>query len=388
MFIELLTQIVMLSIFFVAIYLLISLLHHRTSSSLSAKWHYYLRVSLYVFLLLPGYEVISRIFYGATGSRLVLITDNLIPMQMVQNTMSSWFHIQSIFSLSFLPYVWMAGSILFIACYFIERFRCKSYMIRTCKMVQDDELWNEFENCKIKIGVSTKISLYTSPYITSPFLFGIFRPLIVLPKNISFTPTELQHIFLHELTHWKRRDPWLNCLLMLIHAVHWFNPCIYFIRRDIDRFCELSCDESVTRSMNKEERRSYCALLLKVLWNVADQHSKLYSAFSSTKLKQLEGRLDMVMKKESTHKLKRTGGMFIWITMVAVLIGAVSVHAAIETNTKAGYTPNQTVHQYVEGEQSSSAAASFDSTSEFYTSAQTVHEPIEGEQSISVPTSN
>ena len=57
-------------------------------------------------------------------------------------------------------------------------------------------------------------------------------------------------------------------------------PISLYARRDIDRFFEQSCDESVVKSMNNQERRRYCELILNVLWNVTDQNTQLFSAFS------------------------------------------------------------------------------------------------------------
>ena len=91
------------------------------------------------------------------------------------------------------------------------------------------------------------------------------------------------------------------------------------------------------------------------------------------------------MKKVSDKKEKRTSGMLMLATMLVVLIGSIPVHAAVETKSNAGFSPEQIVHKYVEGEQSISAATSFGSDSVMYTPAQTVHEPVEGEQSTSVP---
>ena len=47
-----------------------------------------------------------------------------------------------------------------------------------------------------------------------------------------------------------------NILTRCKHSLYiWFNPLAYIARYNIDRFCELSCGESVVTSMNNEERR-------------------------------------------------------------------------------------------------------------------------------------
>nr|WP_281054652.1 M56 family metallopeptidase [Thermosediminibacter oceani] len=154
------------------------------------------------------------------------------------------------------------------------------------------------------------------------------KPRIVLP-DIKLSADELQCVFLHELTHWKHRDGWLKFLMFFINAIHWFNPLAYAARFDIDRFCELSCDESVVKSMSNRERRLYCELMLSVLWNVADQKAKLFSAFSGRR-KQLERRVDMILKDEGPKSNKWVRMVAIAMTLAIVLLGAISV-GAVET---------------------------------------------------------
>jgi bla regulator protein BlaR1 len=360
-----------------ALYLVLHSFKPKTLRLFSAKWHYYILLSLYLFLILPYHGLLSIIVVnfepkGASGSS--------IPHTTLLSQMK-----EVLIQFDVLPYLLMAGTLIFATVTLFQNYRFHRYIFRVCQSVDDANILQSFENCKTDMGISKKILLYESPYATTPFIYGAFKPHIVLPQ-IEFTPEELRHVFYHELTHWKRRDPWLKYLMIFVHAIYWYNPIVYIIRRDIDRFCELSCDESVTRSMNKEERRCYGALLLKVLWNVADRRSKLYSALSSNKKRQLERRLDMILKNGDSRNNKRNHILAIVIPLVALLMGAVTVDAAIEQNHNTGYTSTQTMHKYVEGQQSASAPArSASDRNVEYTPPQTVHEYVEGQQSASAP---
>lgn len=387
MLINLYNQVILTSIIFGAVYFLVKFLNHNFFQFFSAKWHYYIRVSIYIFFLLPFYGVISNILIKIKAVQFFMfIAPTTFSEINKHDTVSRWFKTNEMLNFTFLPYFWLGGVAIFIIVYLIERHKFKQYIFQTCKPSENTESLNLLLNCKSSMGVKAKTLLYSSPYITTPFIYGIFRPIIVLPEKNSFTSTELQYIFFHELTHWKRRDSWINCLIVAIHAVHWFNPFVSFIRRDIDRFCEFSCDESVTLSMNKKERRGYCSLLLKVSWDTSVQHSRYYSAFGSAKQSQLERRLNMVLKRTNDKRVKRTSSLFTLVSVAVILLGSISVHAAIESEANAGYT---TVHKHVEGEQSISATSTSDSDFENdYTPRQTVHEPVEGEKSISGPSEN
>jgi len=117
--------------------------------------------------------------------------------------------------------------------------------------------------------------------------------------------------------------------MLLINAIHWFNPLAYIARRDIERFCELSCDESVVRSMNNEERSRYCQLILSVLWQIANHRSTLSSAFSD-KHKQLERRIDLIMNFEALKNKKWVRIFAISMTLALLFTGSVIAYTEME----------------------------------------------------------
>jgi hypothetical protein len=175
------------------------------------------------------------------------------------------------------------------------------------------------------MGISKEIPVYTSSYTGTPFLCGIFKPRLVLP-DMKLSPAELRCIFLHELTHYKRRDTVLKCLILFINAIHWFNPFAYAARRDIDRQCELACDESIIQPMNNRERRQYCQLTLNVLWNLVDHKAKPASAFSDRR-KDAERRIDMILKGNSSKRKLGIRILAVTLTLVLALAGSIVVSA-------------------------------------------------------------
>ncbi|MCL2379134.1 MAG: M56 family metallopeptidase [Defluviitaleaceae bacterium] len=105
--------------------------------------------------------------------------------------------------------------------------------------------------------------LIISNYALTPMLMGILKPVIVLP-NREYTCEQLHGIFLHELTHMRRCDIAVKWLSLLACAAHWFNPLIWVTRREIDRICELSCDEAVIRNMDTQGKQNYGETLISV----------------------------------------------------------------------------------------------------------------------------
>lgn len=77
--------------------------------------------------------------------------------------------------------------------------------------------------------------------------WGILSPAILVPADFAerFTSEERYWIYLHELTHWKRRDSLRSLILVLWRACFWFDPicrkAVQWIRHDF----ELACDQEV-----------------------------------------------------------------------------------------------------------------------------------------------
>jgi len=227
----------------------------------------------------------------------------------------------SAIDISFLPYIFLAGTLVFLIVILIQSFKIHHRIFAVCKLSDDLQFKNILLGCKQEMGISKNIPLYISPNISTPFLYGVLNPCIILP-NIQFTAEELQHVFQHELTHWKLRDPWLKLLMLLVNAVHWFNPLAYIARYDIDRFCELSCDESVVTSMNTEERRRYCELMLNVLWHATGHNANLIIAFSD-KRKQLERRITFML---NCKKMKTSSKILsVVVAVIIMAFGATTV---------------------------------------------------------------
>ena len=60
---------------------------------------------------------------------------------------------------------------------------------------------------------------------------------------------DFRYIILHELMHYKRRDMFYKWLVQITVCLHWFNPLVHLMSREITKACEFSCDEAVLAKM-------------------------------------------------------------------------------------------------------------------------------------------
>ena len=96
--------------------------------------------------------------------------------------------------------------------------------------------------------------------VQSPFILGVFRPMIYLPSGMEGETRE--YVLDHERAHLARRDHLWKPLGFLILAVHWFNPLCWIAYILLCRDIEAACDEKVIRSMDKDAVAAYSQALL------------------------------------------------------------------------------------------------------------------------------
>ena len=93
------------------------------------------------------------------------------------------------------------------------------------------------------------VQIRQSDRIKAPLTYGVFRPVILLPKKTGWTDeTKLRYILIHEFTHIRRFDTLTKLVLTAAVCTHWFNPFVWVMYVLANRDIELSCDETVVRT--------------------------------------------------------------------------------------------------------------------------------------------
>lgn len=163
-----------------------------------------------------------------------------------------------------------------------------------------------YKDACARLTVRRPPRLLLSPDAGSPMLTGLLRPAIVLPSDTLQRSGSLSYIFLHELTHYKRKDIWYKWLFELVKCIHFFNPFSYLLLRQVERCCELSCDEAVIRDMTLQERKAYGLTLLDALEPGAFSPSPAASASlceNAAFIKERLVKIKMNKKKNSVIKI-------------------------------------------------------------------------------------
>ncbi len=170
------------------------------------------------------------------------------------------------------------------------------------KEVSDIKILNLLSDCEEKLNINTRVELSCNPLIASPMLIGFFRPRIILPVG-ELEDKELSYIFVHELTHYKQRDMFYKWLIQIVVCVHWFNPFVYLLEKEVNKSCELSCDEKAISILDEKAKREYGDTLISFLKSNNLYKSSLASVTLTEGAEQLKERLGAIMKFRKKSKV-------------------------------------------------------------------------------------
>ena len=125
------------------------------------------------------------------------------------------------------------------------------------------------------------IRLKRSDQISSPLVYGFFRPVILLPYDFPEKDSpEYEQVLQHELTHVRSGDLWFKLGLLLVTCIHWFNPLVWLMLYLSSQDLEFRCDERVIRKLGK--KKAYAIALLKAETQHTEHFSEAAFAFSMT----------------------------------------------------------------------------------------------------------
>ena len=170
------------------------------------------------------------------------------------------------------------------------------------KEVSDIKILNLLSDCEEKLNIKTRVEISCNPLLASPMLIGFLRPRIILPAH-EWEDKELSYIFVHELVHYRQRDMFYKWLIQIVVCAHWFNPFVYLLEKEVNKSCELSCDEKVISVLDDKARREYGDTLISFLKSNNLYKSSLASVTLTEGAEQLKERLGAIMKFRKKSKV-------------------------------------------------------------------------------------
>lgn len=234
---------------------------------------------------------------------------------------NSW--MTTLFVYRLMYYIWLLGALTLTVLTVSVSKRFSKNIGQT--LVTDPCLLEEYNNLKAELKIKMEIPLCKSRQINSPSLLGLIRPKLLLPMGIeqTFNIEQVNHIFLHELIHFKRKDIWINCLSQVLLICHWFNPLIWYAFYRMREDQEISCDALVTSRINPELAQNYAYTLVKLAetYTTAPRMANLASLYRSNS--QIKKRLIMLRnRKQASSKWSLFAGLMMGLIALATFSSA------------------------------------------------------------------
>ena len=260
--------------------------------------------------------------------------------------------------------IWLAGALILLVRKFTAYQGFVRYVRAGCGEVSDTALLDQLAQIAEQAGVMRPVELYTNSMVYSPMLIGFFRPCIVIP-SAALSDSDFRYTVLHELTHDKRRDMLYKWVVQLAICVHWFNPLVHWMGREVGRACELSCDEAIIKGLDPAGRRAYGDTLLNALGTGGGYRDSLASVTLNESGELMKERLDAIMnyKKLSGAVAGVTLAITLMICCCAAYAGAYSVPTASPDGGSAGEAPLSTLGTAPAAPNANNACLTIDSCS-------------------------
>ncbi len=345
---------------------------------INPKWHYFIWIVLLVKLLVP---------FGPESALSLFNTIPAIPQQTdfsqlyeeyhkTCNTISqsgdksqitaAWAVKDSSLYMAavaedFLPYIWLAGFIMML-CWLGYTNYVLNRRIKRSSTSAPEHINRIFDECRIKLGIKKDIGIIVQNIIGSPSLFGVLNPRILISGDISsLSGKEISYIFLHELAHYKRKDLIANYVLLLLQAIHWFNPVLWYCFKRIRHDMEVAADELVLELLESGEQKEYGRALLSVLENFSFPRLTPRMIGMVDDKKNIEKRIRMIKKMDFFKKRRR----------VVFIIGVLCILTLSGVLLTSGLTRGNAM-----GDQQINPAKKSDNTSSTNTSKAELNNPI------------
>lgn len=316
---------------------------------LQPSWHYLLWFIVVLRLILPWtpessfslFNLInlitnstSSVSYTSNSDIIPLTTEPIVDAEVtLVNSQSTVNSSNSIWQFAF--YVWLFIVILLII-QMIATNRKYAKKLLNLPAINDPSILDLLDKSKQLMSINRDIRLKWSDQVVSPTLYGILKPSLILPKEITqnLSLEQLHFIFLHELSHYKRKDIAINWLMQGLLILHWFNPILWYAFRRMREDQEIACDNLALTYLHPHESKAYGLTIITMLDHYTEHKTIPGIARLSGNKDKLKRRITMITLFNHNTNRRSIFGLIILIALSCILL----------TNSKTSATVSEPQH--------------------------------------------
>lgn len=194
---------------------------------------------------------------------------------------------------------WACGFIAVVAVWF-ARWRRISVGIRNAKPLREGREVDALRRLEQAGGIRRKIEIFLSRASLEPGILGIVKPVLLWPHGISdrLEDAHLEAILAHEVWHVRRNDNLAAAVHMVVEAIFWFHPLVWWLGTRMVDERERACDEEVLQLGSQPQ--VYAESILKICEFCVGSPLACVAGVTGSDLKK---RIANIMNKSIVRKL-------------------------------------------------------------------------------------
>ncbi len=217
--------------------------------------------------------------------------------------------------------IWIIGMLLTLF-FTLSSLRRLGRLKRSALPLQDPDIQDLYKNCLEEMHIAKNIPLFSTAFLKTPLIVGIFKPAIYIPIAVirECRPMEIRYMLLHELEHYRHKDGIAGGLMTLAGILYWLNPAVRFALKEMRGDREIACDASVLKRLDPTAYEEYGCTLLN--FAARSSHSPFpFSAGLGAGKKLLERRILHIAAYErpSFNKKIKSGAAFLLTALLLLL---------------------------------------------------------------------
>jgi bla regulator protein blaR1 len=194
---------------------------------------------------------------------------------------------------------WVCGFATVLMVWF-ARWRRVSAGIRNAAPLQEGREVEALRRLEQAGGVRRKIEIFLSRASLEPGILGIVKPVLVWPHGISdrLEDAHLEAVLAHEVWHVRRNDNLAAAIHMVVEAIFWFHPLVWWLGARMVDERERACDEEVLQLGSQPQ--IYAESILKICEFCVGSPLACVAGVTGSDLKK---RIANIMNKNIVRKL-------------------------------------------------------------------------------------
>ncbi len=144
--------------------------------------------------------------------------------------------------------IWFCGCAMHLLAWWVRWHRI-AVIVRGASPLKAGRELDALRRLELIVGTRPRIAAVTLDTFLEPGVFGVFSPVLIWPRTIGawLADRQLDAILAHELCHVRRRDNLAVALHMVVEALFWFHPLVWWLEQRLVDERERACDEEVIR---------------------------------------------------------------------------------------------------------------------------------------------